>query len=92
MDVSKAVAASWQVNTAITLLWKKSGDFDADVNTYSATLGSRMDTGSLRPSQTLVLKQLDKQADEGVTEVKVYIEKKYKTANAIAQFARFGII
>jgi hypothetical protein len=92
MDVSKDVAASWVVNPAITLLWKQSSDFEKEVQDYAASLGSRLSTGSVRPGQTLTLKQLDDKVNEGVTEVKVYIEKKYKKANAQPQFARFGIV
>lgn len=92
MDVAKAVAASWLTNTAITLLWKTSADFEKQVLDYASSLGSRMSTGSERPAQTLTLKQLDEKVNEAVTEVKVYIEKKYKKANAQPQFARFGIV
>jgi hypothetical protein len=92
MDVAQTVATSWLANPPITLLWKTSTDFDKDVQAYVASLGSRLNTGSVRPGQTLTLKQLDKQVNDAVTEVKVYIEKKYKKANASAQFTRFGII
>ena len=92
MDVAKAVAASWLANPAITLLWKNSGDFDKEVQDYAISLSSRISTGSLRPGQTLTLKQLDKKVNDAVTEVKVYIEKKFKKANATAQFARYGIV
>ena len=91
MDVGKKVAATWQVNPQITLVWKKPGDFAGDVTAYAGSLESRMDTGSQRPAQALTLKQLDGQIDFAVGEVKVYIEKKYKRANATAQFPRFGI-
>jgi hypothetical protein len=92
LDVAKAVAATWLTNAAITLLWKNSADFDKEVQAYANSLGSRISTGSIRPGQTLTLKQLDDKVNNAVTEVKVYIEKKYKKANAQAQFARFGII
>ncbi len=92
MDVAKTVAASWLANPAITLLWKKSDDFNKDVQDYANSLGSRISTGSVRPGQSLTLKQLDERVNDAVTEVKVYIEKKYKKANAQAQFTRFGII
>ncbi len=92
MDVAKTVAASWLANPAITLLWKTSGDFDKEVQNYAISLGSRISTGSVRPGQTLTLKQLDKKVNDAVTEVKVYIEKKFKKANATAQFARYGIV
>ncbi len=92
MDVSKGVAATWLVNPDITLLWKKSVDFDKEVQDYAASLGSRLSMGSVRPGQSQTLKQLDKRVNDAVTEVKVYIEKKYKKANAQPQFARFGLV
>jgi hypothetical protein len=92
MDVAKTVATSWLANPPITLLWKNSGDFDKEVQAYTTSLGSRLNTGSVRPGQTLTLKQLDKKVNDAITEVKVYIEKKYKKANAQAQFTRFGIV
>jgi hypothetical protein len=92
MDVAKAVAASWLANPNFTLLWKKSSDFDNEVQTYATSLDSRLSTGSVRPGQTFTLKQLDKKINDAVTEVKVYIQKKYNKANAPAQFTRFGIV
>ena len=92
MDVAKAVAGTWLANPAITLLWKTSSDFDKDVQAYATALGSRQNTGSLRPGLTQNLRLLDKKIDDAVAEVKVYIERKFKTANATAQFARYGIV
>ena len=92
MDVAKTVGDSWTANPAITLLWKTSTDFNKEVISYANALSSRQSTGSLRPGLTQSLLQLDEQIDAAVTEVKVYIEKKFKKANAPAQFARYGII
>lgn len=92
MDVAKTVAASWLANPAIVLLWKKSDDFSRQVQAYADTLGLRTDTGSKRPGLTLTLQQLDNQINDAVKEVKVYIAKKFKKANALAQYARYGIV
>jgi hypothetical protein len=92
MDVSKAVAATWMATPAITLVWINSTAFDKQVQDYATSLSSRKATGSLRPGQSFTLKQLDKQVDDATREVKVYIERKFKTAGAVAQFARYGII
>ncbi len=92
MDVSKNVAANWLASPAITLVWKTAPDFDKDVQAYAISLTSRKASGSLRPGQSLTLKQMDRQADLAVKEVKVYIERKFKTAAATAQFARYGIV
>ncbi len=91
MDVSKTIGQNWEANPNITLLWKKEGEFNADVQAYAASLTGRIDTGALRPGQTLTLMQLDQQIDTAAGEVKTYIEGKYKKANAPAQFARFGL-
>lgn len=92
MDVSKAVAATWLATPAITLVWKKDKDFDIQVQEYAASLSSRKATGSLRPGQSFTLKQLDKQVEDAVREVKIYIARKFKTDGAAAQFARYGIV
>jgi hypothetical protein len=91
MDVAKTVAENWVANPAITLVWKTSANFNAEVLAYAASLEGRIDTGALRTGQTLTLLQLDQQIDAAVGEVKTYIEGKYKKANAPAQFPRFGI-
>ena len=90
-DVSKAVAASWSVNPQITLLYTTPAALALLVASYDDTLMGRIRKGSNRPSQTQTLEQLDDAIDTGVTEVKVYIQKKFKTANAEAQFPRYGI-
>lgn len=92
MDVAKAVGVSWAANPAITLVWKNAPDFNNGVVAYVTALNSRQTAGSQRPAQTQTLRQLDKTIDDAVIEVKVYIKKKYKKANAPAQFARFGIV
>ena len=66
--------------------------FASSVSSYSDALRGRLRTGSKRPSQTQTLDQLDTQIDAAATEVKVYIEKKYKKKAATPQFARFGIV
>jgi hypothetical protein len=92
MDVAKTVSASWLVNPQITLLWQKSDVFAQQVQAYTDTLGLRTDTGSKRPGLVHELAQLDKQVNLGAKEVKAYIAKKFKTANAQAQYARYGFI
>jgi hypothetical protein len=92
MDVSKNVSDSWIANPQITLLWKNSATFKKEVDSYADNLVDRIDTGTKRPGVTLSLMQQDKQIDEGVTEVKIYIAKKFKKANAPAQYPRYGIV
>lgn len=92
MDVSKNVSVSWIANPQITLLWKNSAEFEKEVQSYAENLVDRIDTSTHRPAVTRALVQQDKQIDEGVIEVKIYIAKKFKKANAPAQYARYGIV
>jgi hypothetical protein len=62
------------------------------VTAYETNYSSRLSDGSQRPAITQTLEQMDKQLDDAVKEVKVYIQKKFKKANAEAQYARYGII
>ena len=91
MDLSKNVATNWLANAAITLVWKTPADFQKLVNSYETELTSRKSTGSVLPGQALTLKQMDKQINDAVKDVKVYIQRKFKKANADAQYARYGI-
>lgn len=90
-DLSKNVAKNWLLNPDITLKWKKASDFQNNVNSFETELSSRKATGSVLPGQANALKQLDKQIDTGVSEVKVYIRQKFKKENFQAQYARYGI-
>lgn len=92
LTVSKKVNETWLANPAITLIWIKQPAFAAMVADYDTQLGTRLSDGSFRPGYTQTRKQIDQQMDDAVTEVKVYIEKKYKKANAVAQYARYGIV
>jgi hypothetical protein len=91
MDLAKNVATNWLANPAITLIWKTPADFQKEVNNYEVELTSRKSTGSLLPGQVLTLKQMDKQINDAVKDVKIYIQRKFKKANAEAQYARYGI-
>lgn len=91
-DVSKNVSVSWVANPQITLLWKNSAEFEKEVDSFADNLVDRIDTGTKRPGVTLSLVQQDKQIDDGVIEVKIYIAKKFKKANAPAQYPRYGIV
>ena len=91
MDLSKNVAINWLANPAITLIWKTAPDFQKQVNNYEVELTGRKSTGSVLPGQALTLKQTDRQIDIAVSEVKIYIQRKFKKVNAEAQYARYGI-
>jgi hypothetical protein len=91
MDLAKNVATNWLANPAITLVWKVAADFQKEVNAYETELTSRKSAGSVLPGQALTLKQMDRQIDVAVSDVKIYIQRKFKKANAEAQYARYGI-
>lgn len=86
------VATTWATQPHITLVWVTQSQFTTIAQTYRTVLTQRQTTGSGRSSITNHLKQMNKQIDDAVTEVKVYIEKKFKKANAIAEFSRYGIV
>lgn len=90
--VSTKVSNSWTANPTITLVWKTPAQFASMVTAYKTAYGNRLSDGGNRPSLTQTLKQLDKQMDNAVSEVKIYIQRKFKKANAKAQYARYGII
>lgn len=87
-----SVSAKWKLNPTLILLWITQAAFETLANSYAANLAIRLNVGSNRPAQTQTLKQINQQIDEAVTDVKTYIEKKFKKKNADAQFARYGIV
>lgn len=92
LTTAEAVAATWATKPIITLIWITQAEFATTAQTYRTVLSQRQNTGSGRSSITNNLKNINKQINDAVTEVKVYIEKKFKKANAIAEFSRYGII
>ncbi len=87
-----SVSAKWKLNPALILLWITQAAFEALANSYAGNLANRLSAGSSKPAQTQTLKQVNTQIDAAVTDVKTYIERKFKKANATAQFARYGIV
>ena len=87
-----SVNAEWKLNPMLTLLWITQSAFEILANSYAVNLATRLNVGSNKPAQTQTLKQFNNQIDEAVTDVKTYIEKKFKKKNADAQFARYGIV
>lgn len=92
LTVCKNVNTAWLANPAITLLWVTQASFNTMITGYEAAFASRLSNGGSRPSITQNLSVLDDQMDAAVSEVKVYIQKKFKKANATAQYARYGIV
>lgn len=90
--VAKKVSDAWEANPGITLLWKTQAQFAAMVAGFDADYGTDLSTGSGRPSISATLRNLDKQIDIGVTEIKVYIQKKFKSPNGPPEYPRYGIV
>jgi len=92
LTLAKAVDAKWQATPTLKLLWMDQPTYKTLVTSYDTNLGNRLSVGSGRTSQTKTLAQINKQIDAAVEEVKIYITKKFKKANAAAQFAKYGIV
>ncbi len=92
LTLAKAADTKWAATPALTLLWVDEPTFKTWVTSYDTGLAARLAVGSNRPSQTQTLAQVNKSIDTAVKDVKVYIEKKFKKANAAAQFSRYGIV
>ncbi len=86
------VSKKWADNPTFTLAWIDQSAFAEMSDSFSTNLNNRLTVGGSRPSKTQTLKQVNTSINGAVKEVKVYIEKKFKKANAAAQFGRYGIV
>lgn len=91
LSLAKSINAKWANSPTITLVWMTQPNFATLVSSFDANLTARIQVGSNRESQTQTLAQINKRIDAAVTEVKVYIEKKFKKANASANYSKYGI-
>src|SRR5438045_9650043 len=85
LSVASAVNEKWSTSPQITLLWQTQPNFATLVLNFKNALITKDTASSLQPSQTQTLRQLDKGIDAAVSEVKIYIQRKFQKANAIAQ-------
>lgn len=92
LTVAKKVSDAWALNPGITLLWITQVQFAAMVAAFAADYSTDISTSGGRQSIAATLRNLDKQIDIGVTEIKVYIEKKFKSPNGPPEFPRYGIV
>lgn len=90
--VVSSVAAKWQANPWLTLLWLKVAEFVADATSYNAILEQRLNKGAARPQTGNALQNLEKQMDQVMTYVKGYILNKYKKGNEKSYYASFGFV
>ena len=73
------------------MLWITEPQFKVIVNSYDSNFVARTNVGGGRQAQTQTLQQVNKTINNAVKEVKVYIQKKFKKANAEANYSRYGI-
>lgn len=92
LTLAKSVRDKWAATPALTLLWITQANYATLVGSFDTNLNARMQVGSGRGAQTQTLAQVNKKIDTAVGEVKTYIERKFKKANAAANFGRYGII
>ena len=91
LTVAKAIRDKWAANPALTLLWLTQPNYAIMVNNYDLNLAARTTVGSGRQTQTQTLKQVNTSINDAVSNVKLYIQKKFKK-NAEPQYSRYGII
>ena len=92
LTLAKSVNTKWAATPALTLLWITQPNYATIVNGYDTNLAARLAVGGGRQAQTQTLQQVNKNIDTAVSNVKLYIDKKFKKANAIAQYSRYGIV
>ncbi len=89
--VAKVVNTKWAATPQITLLWITQHDFENQVSAFAASLQGRQSTGSNRPAQTQALRNLDDKAEEGISSVKLDIQKRFGKEDGYAQYRRYGL-
>jgi hypothetical protein len=92
ITLAETVADKWLATPTLTLLWMKSADFKALVTDFRNFLDQRIDAGSGRGSQTQTLKNLDKEINKAVEEVKIAILAKFGKNKGKAYYSEFGIV
>jgi hypothetical protein len=91
LALSNSVNSKWASTPALTLQWITQPTFESLFSSFRTNLNARTQIGGARKAQTQTLAQVNKEINLAVAEVKVYIEKKYKKANAAANFSKYGI-
>ena len=90
-NVVGKVSAKWETSAWLTLLWITAPEFKIISNNYKSTLTTRIQTGNNRPQITQALKNINKEIDDRLSNVKGYIADKYGKEVAISYYASFGI-
>lgn len=89
--LAQQVAAHWS-GSPLTLIWTNADAFSTAATTFRNQLLARRDTGALRPGHTYTMNEIEEQIEAALREVKVYIQGKFKTAGAAAQYPRYGMV
>jgi hypothetical protein len=91
MTLAENVSKKWIDTPVLTLLWTNPVDFKKLVQEFRIFLESRVEAGSGRSSQTQTLKDLDKQINKAVEEIKLAILVKFGKDKGRAYYSEFGI-
>lgn len=86
------VAAKWNENTWLLLLWLTPGHFTGTAQIYNNLLATKSAQGGGRPQLTGKLNALDKQINDSIDYIKGYLTDKYTKKTAPDYFAAFGIV
>jgi hypothetical protein len=92
LTLAEIAAKKWEENPQITLMWANVDAFRKTVSEFRSFLEQRVEAGSGRGSQTQTLKDLDKQINQAVVEVKTAIMAKFGSTKGKAYFGEFGIV
>jgi hypothetical protein len=92
LTLAENVLNKWANTPQITLLWTNTDEFKKLVIDYRNFLQERVEVGSNRGSQTQTLRDLDKQINKAVEEVKIGIMAKFGKEKGKAYFSEFGIV
>lgn len=90
-NVVGKVRDKWETSSWLTLLWISFPEFKTKANDYQTTLTQRLQTGKNRPQITQSLKNINKEIDDKVANIKGYIADKYGKGNAVSYYSAFGI-
>lgn len=90
-SVVKKVKDKWALSPWLTIRYITFVEFEPKANLYQTILNARIEYGKNRPQVTQAIKNIDKEIEKRVSNVKGYIADKYGKENAISYYPSFGI-
>ena len=90
--VATFVSGKWESTPALTLIWTDSKAFKDCIAEFGMSLSSKDGDGGERAPVTQNLKSLDKDIDKDIKHLKGYLAEKYDAKEALAYYAKFGIV